>query len=287
MKSSKTTLLTPEMGEAKKTLDFALRTHKCLLIVGRCAVKYQGRAKSQLTAGDRIVIVKEDGSLLVHRSTGYDPVNWMPGGQVVYHTRIIRGEGAERVNKLLHRKDEKSSGGSFQSESEGGILEVHAVRRRPRESVKVFFDRIFMVSALELEDTGEFSLYASEQDMQKAILVEPDLVEEGFHPTSYEKKVNPGFVDVYGTDKEGNFLVVEIKRKTAGIQAVLQLARYVEAIEERVNRKVRGVLVAPNIAKGVQTLLATLNLEFKALRPKECAEILNKSKNRKLESFFG
>ncbi|MDH5754858.1 MAG: endonuclease NucS, partial [Candidatus Bathyarchaeota archaeon] len=160
------------------------------------------------------------------------------------------------------------------------------VRRKPAESVKVFFDRIHMVSALSLVDSGEFALYASEEDMQKAILLKPSLLEEDFKPISYEKKVEPGFVDVYGEDKNGKLVVAEIKRKTAGKEAVLQLAKYVEAIKSKVNREVRGILVAPNIAKDVQRLLVTLGLEFKALDPKKCAEILKKSETRKLETFF-
>ena len=100
------------------------------------------------------------------------------------------------------------------------------------------------------------------------------------------RRLNQGFVDVYGVDKDGNFVVVEIKRKTASNEAVLQLARYVEAIRSKVNRKVRGILVAPNIAKGVQRLLATLNLDFKALDPKKCAKTLKRSETRKLETFF-
>jgi len=251
-----TVLVRPSIEEAGKVVKEAVSQRKTILIIGDCWVHYRGRASSKLELGERILIVKEDGSLLVHRSVGYEPVNWQPPGCI------------------------------FHIQAEDNVLEIHAVRRKPAESVKVFFDEIHMVSALSLVDSGEFSLYASEEDMQKAILLEPSLVEERFKPISYEKKVEPGFVDVYGVDKNGNFVVVEIKRKTAGNEAVLQLARYVDAIKSKVNRKVRGILVAPNIAKGVQTLLATLELDFKALDPKKCAGILKKSETRKLEAFF-
>jgi RecB family endonuclease NucS len=53
-----------------------------------------------------------------------------------------------------------------------------------------------------------------------------------------------------------------------------------------VNREVRGVLVAPHLGKGVQRLLETLKLEYKALSPKRCAEILTRSKTKKLVEFF-
>jgi RecB family endonuclease NucS len=143
-----------------------------------------------------------------------------------------------------------------------------------------------LVAALSLVDSGEFSLYASEEDMQRTVLAMPRLVEEGFKPISYEKHIEPGFVDVYGVDAEGRFVVVEIKRKTAGKEAALQLARYVKAIRGMVNREVRGILAAPNIAKGVQRLLASLGLDYKALDPKKCAEILQRSKTKKLAEYF-
>lgn len=249
-------LLNPNFGEAEKSLKNAVSQRSTILVVGNCSVYYHGRASSKLEAGERILIIKEDGSLLVHRSVGYEPVNWQPPGCI------------------------------FHIQSKDDTLEIHAVRQKPAESVKLFFDRIQMISTLSLVDTGEFALYATEEDMQKAIRIEPSLVEEGFTLIGHEKKVEPGFIDVYGTDKYGNFVVVEIKRKTAVNDDVIQLARYVDAVRTKVNRKVRGILVAPDIAKGVQALLATLKLEFKALDPKRCAGILKRSKTKTLESFF-
>jgi RecB family endonuclease NucS len=246
----------PSIQESEKVLKEAISQRKTILIIGDCWVNYSGRASSKLEPGERILIIKEDGSLLVHRSVGYEPVNWQPPGCILH------------------------------IQATDNALQIRAVRHKPAESVAVFFDKIHMVSALSLVDSGEFSLYASEEDMQKAILLEPSLMEEGFKPISYEKKVESGFVDVYGVDKDGNFVVVEIKRKIAGSEAVLQLAKYVDAIKSRVKRKVRGILVAPNIAKGVQRLLATLELDFKALDPKKCNRILKRSKTRKLETFF-
>jgi RecB family endonuclease NucS len=122
--------------------------------------------------------------------------------------------------------------------------------------------------------------------MHRAILLKPALLEEGFKPISYEKKVEPGFVDIYGVDKDGKLVVVEVKRKTAGKEAVLQLARYIDAIKEKANRELRGVLVAPSLGKDVQRLLVTMGLEFKALDPKKCAEVLKKAENSRLEAFF-
>jgi hypothetical protein len=249
-------LVNPDIAEAEKTVKEAVSQRKVLLVVGNCWVNYLGRAKSKLEPGERILIIKEDGSLLVHRSVGYEPVNWQPPGCI------------------------------FQIQAKEKILEIRAVRRKPAESIKVFFDKIQMISAMRLADSGQLSLYASEEDMHKAILLEPSLLEEGFKLISYEKKVEPGFVDVYGVDKNGKLVVVEVKRKTAGKEAALQLAKYIDAVKGKANREVRGILVAPNIAKDVQRLLVTLGLEFKALDPRKCAETLKRSEARKLEAFF-
>jgi len=251
-----TVLVNPSVVEAEKTAKEAISQHKMLIIVGRCHVDYQGRAGSKLETGERMLIIKEDGSLLVHRSLGYEPVNWQPAGCV------------------------------FRTRAKEDMLEIHSVRHSPEESVKVAFDKIQMISTMSLEDSGEFSLYASEEDMHKAILAKPALLEEGFKPISYEKKVEPGFVDFYGVDKEGRLVVVEVKRRTASKEAALQLARYIDAVRLKADREVRGILVAPTTAKGVQRLLVALGLEFKALDPKKCAETLRKARSGKLESYF-
>jgi RecB family endonuclease NucS len=247
----------PTAEEAASFIRKALSERKALVIVGNCWVEYKGRASSKLKSGERIVMIKQDGSILVHRPTGYEPVNWQPPG-CLFQTRIT-----------------------------DGVLAVRAVRRKPSESVKVFFDRVYLLSAFNLVDNGQFSLYASEEDMQRAILVKPEIVESGFKLITYEKKVEPGFIDVYGIDKNGKLVVVEIKRKTAGRDAALQLARYVDSVRLTVSREVRGLLMAPRLAKGVQKVLMTLGLDFKVLDPRRCAEILGRSETRKLEEFFG
>jgi len=250
------TLEKPSLQEAEELIRRALLERKSLIMIGNCWVDYKGRASSKLEAGERIVLIKEDGSVLVHRPTGYEPVNWQPPGCV------------------------------FQTQVRGKVLQIRAVRSKPSESVRLFFDNLYLVSLLSLVDAGGFSLYASEEDMQKAVLLVPSLIETEFKPISYEKKVEPGFIDVYGIDKKGNFVVVEIKRKTASRDDALQLAKYVESVKSSVSRDVRGILAAPNMGRGVQKMLATLGLDFKPLDPRKCAEILSRPETRKLADFF-
>ena len=248
--------MNPTLTEAAALIGKAFAQRKTLIVAGNCHVHYAGRANSTLEPGERLLIIKADGSLLVHRPVGYEPVNWQPPGSI------------------------------FHVQARENAIEVHAVRQKPRENVNVTFSSVYMVSALSLADSGEFLLHASEVDMHRAILLKPALLEEGFKPISYEKKVEPGFVDVYGVDKAGRLVVVEVKRKTAGKEAALQLAKYIDAIKVKANRELRGVLAAPSLCKDVQRLLVTLGLEFKALDPKKCAEVLKKAETAKLETFF-
>lgn len=250
-------LVEPVLEEAKILIEKAFVQRRTLIVTGNCRVDYVGRASSKLELGERFLIIKSDGSLLIHRPTGYEPVNWQPSGSV-FHTQI---------------KDDN--------------LEVHAIRQKPKENVKIQFTKIYTVTSIMLFDAGDFILNASEEDMHRAILLKPELIEEGFKPISWEKKVEPGFVDVYGMDKTGKLVVIEVKRRTATKEAVLQLAKYIEAIKQKADRQIRGILAAPNLGKGVQALLVTNGLEFKELYPKKCAEILKKTgPTSKLEQFF-
>ncbi len=246
----------PTLEEAAVLIEKNFAQRRTLIVAGNCQVNYTGRANSKLENGERLLLVKSDGALLVHRPVGYEPVNWQPAGSI-FHVEV---------------KDNK--------------LEIHGVRGKPREKVKVTFSSILMVSSLALVDFGDFLLHASEDDMHRAILLKPQLFEEGFKPISWEKKVEPGFVDIFGEDKEGKLVIIEVKRRVASKEAALQLAKYIEPIKAKVNRPVRAVLVAPSLAKDVQRLLISMDLEFKALDPKECALVLKKAETAKLESFF-
>ncbi|MEM2901719.1 MAG: endonuclease NucS [Candidatus Bathyarchaeia archaeon] len=229
---------------------------KTILLVGRCEVNYVGRARSTLECGDRVILVKEDGSIIVHRPYGYQPVNWQPPG-CVFH-----------VKKLGER------------------CLLKAVRRRPRESLEVTFTHIYMIQGFSLKDEGKFSLHVSEVEMKRALTLKPELLEPGFRVLRPEKPVRPGFVDLYGVDREGRSVVVELKRTAADRPAILQLFKYIESLGGR--GAVRGVIAAPCLAKGAQRLIEQMGLEFKRVDPKECAEVLSSTawRTRSLSDYI-
>lgn len=75
--------VSPSAPEAARILEDALRARKFVFVAGDCKVDYEGRASSVLEWGERVAIVKQDGSVLVHRPVGYEPVNWQPSGCLV------------------------------------------------------------------------------------------------------------------------------------------------------------------------------------------------------------
>jgi RecB family endonuclease NucS len=249
----------PSASDSRTLIREALERSEAILIIGVCEILYKGRASSTLGSGERIVIITKDKALLIHRSCGYRPVNWQPAGC------------SFRVEKIS-----------------GDRLEITAVRMKPLESVKIFFDRIYLTCALDLMDESRIYLYASESDMKKAILHKPSLIEDGFSPITAEKEMSTGFVDVLGRDRQRNYVIIEIKRGRATREAVMQLARYVEVFRKE-NPNTRGMLVAESLAKGAERALASLNLEFKRLSPKKCSEILRevqKNEEKEIMDYF-
>ena len=65
----------PSLEASHQAIGQVLSQHRCLFVLGECRVEYQGRARSVLETGERMILVKSDGAVLVHRPTGGEPVN--------------------------------------------------------------------------------------------------------------------------------------------------------------------------------------------------------------------
>ncbi len=253
-------LVSPSLEDAREELIKAFEARRMVVMVADCTVNYSGRTDSQLGRGERLMVFKEDGCVLVHRGRDYQPVNWQPSGCI------------------------------FQSSVENGCLVVKAIRPNPLESLTVIAENMHLLASFHLKDEAEFLLHASEEDMQRAILVEPGIIETGLKIVDFEKKVVPGFVDVYALDREGNTVVIEIKKDPAGFPAIKQLSEYLKHIHAAPGRKLRAVIVAPSLARGAQPLLAKMGIEFKQLGLQKAAEVLQnhaRSDQKVLKSWLG
>ena len=243
-----------DLAEAAERVREAIRSREFLIVVGRMRVSYEGRASSTLGFGDRVLMIKPDGSVLIHRPTGHEPVNWQPPGSKI---EVLLDDG----------------------------LVVEARRVRPKEVLRIVFSEIYDASSYKLKDEAEFAMYATEEDMRKAILMRPSIIEDGFKPIECERRAgDAGFIDILGVDSAGKLVVVEIKRRSATSEDVKQLVRYVKKIEEEFGRRPRAIIVAPGVKRSAVRELELYGVEFRALSPKRCAEILREGKG--LERFL-
>jgi RecB family endonuclease NucS len=234
-----TTRRRPDHETARELVAEGVDSDALVTVVGRCTVDYEGRASSTLGPGERHVMLKPDGTALVHTDEGHQPVNWQP-------------PDCDHTARL-----------------DDGELLIESHRENPEESLAVRFESILQVAAFGLTDERDLSLSGTEEDLRQRILESPDLVESEFTPLATERETPAGAVDIYGEDDAGRTVVVELKRRRVGPDAVGQLSRYVEALERDLHAEaeVRGILVAPSVTDRARRLLAERGLEFVSLTP--------------------
>lgn len=233
------TLHRPGHRETLSQLEAAFERGDVISVFGRCSVEYEGRAASSLGPGDRLLLLKPDGSALVHTDEKRTPVNWQPPG--CEHRAAVRD----------------------------GSLQVRSERTNPDESLIVRFRTVGQFSAYDLTDEEDLQLTGSEEDLRQHVLDNPELIEPGFDPLATERESAAGPMDIYGEDADGTPVVVELKRRRVGPDAVGQLQRYVEALGREFGEgtTIRGILVAPSITDRAADLLETEGLEHVALDP--------------------
>ena len=233
------TLSDPTPAGALECVTAAVDRGDLVTLFGRCVVDYDGRASSSLGAGDRHVTCKPDGTVLVHTDEGQKPVNWQPPGCT--HDPSV----------------------------ENGVFLVRSRRETPAEKLLIRFENLRYVAAFDVTDPEELSLSGTEADLRERVLEDPSAVEAGFTPLATERDTPAGPVDIYGEDGDGRAVVVELKRRRAGLDAVGQLERYVDALRRdlHADREVRGILVAPSTTERTRDLLAEQGLEFVSLAP--------------------
>ncbi|MGQ0535587.1 MAG: endonuclease NucS, partial [Methanobacteriota archaeon] len=93
------TLADPDAETAARFLRHHVPGH-LVQVFGACTVLYEGRASSTLGDGERILLLKPDGALLVHQAHGVKPANWQPPGtafafEVEVGARVVTGLPAQ------------------------------------------------------------------------------------------------------------------------------------------------------------------------------------------------
>jgi len=206
------------------------RKVKVIIVVGRMSIEYSGRAASYAEEADRLLIVKPDGTLLVHEATKRDPLNWQPPGSTILFECV------------------------------GDSLRVISIRSSPREEVIIDITKIEFIKACKLAST-RLTVIGTEADIVAMIASNPRLIDLQAELVGCNIPTPYGKVDVLLKKKDGTLLIVEVKNERAGVSAVAQLKRYVEYYKGKGYNAI-GILVAPSLSEEAQTLIAKEGFRF-------------------------
>ena len=200
------------------------------LIVARCSVEYSGRLSARLPEALRLVMLKADGSVLVHADAGgYKPLNWMTPPTVV----------EEADGRIVVRK-------------------VKGDDRLDIELAEVLSD---VTHAMDF-DAAQLEKDGVEADLQLLLAGAPHRCGEGFRLVRREWPTDIGPVDLMCRDGDDGWIAVEIKR-VGTIEAVEQLARYLERIRrDPAMAACRGVLAAQVVKPQARVLAEARGLDW-------------------------
>jgi RecB family endonuclease NucS len=196
------------------------------LIVARCEVHYSGRLSALLPEALRLIMIKADGSVLVHADAGgYKPLNWMTPPTVI--------------------------------EENDGLIVVRKRAGASEDRLEIRIAAIVSDTAHDMgtpdADTG-LAKDGVESHLQELLAEQPARCGEGFRLVRREWPTDIGPVDLMCRDAEEGWVAVEIKR-VAGIEAVEQLTRYLERIRlDPALGACRGILAAQTIKRQARVL---------------------------------
>jgi RecB family endonuclease NucS len=190
------------------------------IVVADCTVNYAGRLAAHLPRATRLIIIKADGSLLVHAEAGaYKPLNWM--------------------NAPNHLVEE--GGRWFLTNGKG-------------EQLTIDLHEIHMDTTVEFGEDPGLQKDGVELELQRLLAEQPEAIEEGMTLIRREYPTPIGPVDLLCRDASGETVAIEIKRR-GEMDGVEQLTRYLEFLnrDERL-APVRGIFVAQAVKPQARTL---------------------------------
>ena len=203
------------------------------LIVARCEVRYTGRLTAILPESTRLLMLKADGSVLVHADAGgYKPLNWMTPPTVIEESR----------DTIVVRK------------------------RKGDDRLEIRIAELVSDVTHDMGESAALQKDGVERHLQEELAARPSALERGLRLQRREWPTDIGPVDLMCRGDDGKSVAVEIKR-IGTIDAVEQLCRYLE----RIGGECRGILAAQTIKPQARTLaeargIACVEVDLQILR---------------------
>jgi len=195
-------------------------------------VDYAGRLSAHLPLATRLLVLKSDGSVLVHSdSLSYKPLNWM-SPPAVFSVEEVDEEraaaGVQQIWRVTHAKT-----------ADLLVISIHEILHDSTHDLGV--------------DPG-LQKDGVEADLQRLLAEQIHRLGEGYRLVRREYFTAIGPVDILATDAEGRSVAVEIKRR-GEVQGVEQLTRYLELMNrDPLLAPVTGVFAAQEIKPQARTL---------------------------------
>jgi len=202
------------------------------LVIARCSVDYAGKLSAHLPLATRLLVLKADGSVLVHSdSLSYKPLNWMSPPCLL--SAIVPD----------------------QEQADAGVIEIWKVAQaKTADLLVISIHEILHDSEHELGIDPGLQKDGVEAHLQKLLAENIELLGAGYQLVRREYMTAIGPVDILARDAEGGAVAVEIKRR-GEIDGVEQLTRYLELMNRDPHlAPVAGVFAAQEIKPQARTL---------------------------------
>lgn len=216
------------------------------IVVARCQVDYAGRLTAHLPMATRVLMIKADGSVLVHSDGGsYKPLNWM------------------------------SPPATFREGStDDGQVEWTVSAAKTDDTLRILIEEIHSDTSHDLGLDPGLQKDGVEKHLQELLAEHPASLADGLTLVRREFPTAIGPVDLMCRDEAGLSVAVEIKRR-GDIDGVEQLTRYLELLnrDPLLNSRgpVRGIFAAQEIKPQARVLatdrgIACALVDYDALR---------------------
>ena len=219
------------------------------LVIAKCSVDYAGRLSAHLPLATRLLMIKSDGSVLVHSDGGsYKPLNWM----------------SPPCSVTISDPDS--------DQADAGITALWTVTHaKTADQLVVSVYEVEHDSAHDLGIDPGLIKDGAESHLQKLLAEHIHLLGEGFTFVRREYMTAIGPVDILAQDADGRSVAVELKRN-GDIDGVEQLTRYLELMNRDPHlAPVSGIFAAQTIKPQARRLaedrgIRCLLLDYDAMR---------------------
>ncbi|MDR2986724.1 MAG: endonuclease NucS [Nocardiopsaceae bacterium] len=212
------------------------------LIIARCSVDYAGRLSAHLSLATRLIMIKADGSLLIHSDSGTKALNWMSAGSKM----------SERVQQP-------------ESDSEW------VVTGKSGETLTVRIEEIISDTSFALGEDPGLVKDGVESHLQELLAEQLHVLGAGWRLVRREYPTPIGPVDLMCRDGVGTSVAIEVKRR-GEIDGVEQLTRYLDLLNrDPMLAPVHGIFAAQEIKPQARVLaedrgIKCVTLDYDAMR---------------------